>query len=221
MNPYFDHPADLATFGDLDAVLNKIGDITLREPVRQYYRILHWVQQIRSAKWCFFMLFFTMFISFELEVVFPTSKQSQALIALGIAFVVLTAMWMFEHAVFVYGGDPSELFETRDEELAIAHELGHIALNAQPHSMATSPTLRGTSNLGSLFVVPEDEASSDSSGSSSERAPLAKINKSAPRSPVVLSQLPTVYRVGGGGGGGTRQVRAGLLSFNASALKKQ
>ncbi len=67
MSWYSRNPPDLATFGDLDEVLNKIGDITVREPVRQYYRILYYVQQIRSAKWCLFALFITMFFEMEIK----------------------------------------------------------------------------------------------------------------------------------------------------------
>ncbi len=67
------NPPELATFGDLDAVLTKIGDITVREPIRQYYRVLYYVQQIRSAKWCLFALFITMFLEFEIKALFPAS----------------------------------------------------------------------------------------------------------------------------------------------------
>ena len=221
MSSYFQHPADLATFGDLDAVLNKIGDITLREPVRQYYRVLHWVQQIRSAKWCLFTLFVTTFISLELEVLFPKSLQWQAVIVLCIAIIVLAIMTSMEKFFLVFGGDPAELFETRDEELAIASELSHIAQNAFSMSSSSSGgkfnkavTLRPNSNLGALFVVPESEASSSGAVHYSS-SPLAKINKSAPKSPITLSALPTVPRTVAAANSPVRQVRSGLLNFNA------
>ena len=38
--------SELAHMGDLDAVLSKIGDVQVRDPVRQYYRMLYYVQQI-------------------------------------------------------------------------------------------------------------------------------------------------------------------------------
>ena len=75
MSWYARNPPDLATFGDLDAVLSKIGDITVREPVRKYYRILYYVQRIRHAKWCLFALFITLFINLQLKVLFPESFQ--------------------------------------------------------------------------------------------------------------------------------------------------
>lgn len=216
------NPPDLAIFNDLDAVLNKIGDITVREPVRQYYRILYYVQQIRSAKWCLFALFITLFFEFQINVLFPASKQTQAVVALVISFVVLGALWSLEYATFLYGGDPADLFETRDEEMAIAHELGHIALNALPVKDHISPAPPiANSKLGALFEMPE--CSSDGSSgevqpwhAKGECAPLAKIhNSSATRSPV-LCTLPKAYRPAHAGM--ARQVRAGLLNFNASLL---
>jgi len=98
--------------------------------------VLHWVQQIRSAKWCLFTLFVTTFISLELEVLFPKSLQWQAVIVLCIAVIVLAIMTSIENFMFVYGGDPAELFETRDEELTIAGELSHIAQNAHEQQQA-------------------------------------------------------------------------------------
>jgi len=208
---YSRNPPDLATFGDLDAVLNKIGDITVREPVRQYYRILYYVQQIRSAKWCLFALFITLFFEFQIASLFPSSKQTQALVALVVSFVVLGVLWTFEYATFSYGGDPADLFETRDEEMAIAHELGNIALNALPPKTLTAAAAASSSvnsNLGSLFAMPSSKTTSDAK--SGERAPLAKINGSAPRSPFNLSAMPRRSS----GTGTARQMRAGLLSFN-------
>ncbi len=206
MSWYSRNPPDLATFGDLDAVLNKIGDITVREPVRQYYRVLYYVQQIRSAKWCLFALFITMFFELQIKALFPISFQTQALVALIIAFIVLSVLWVFEYATFTYGGDPAELFETRDEETAIARELGNIALNALPVQASTPSPVH--SSLGALFEIP----TSGKSTTKSERNPLAKINGAAPRSPFNLSALPRRPSVSGSAG--ERQVRAGLLSFN-------
>ncbi len=227
MSWYSRNPPDLATFGDLDAVLSKIGDITVREPVRQYYRILFYVQRIRSAKWCLFALFITMFIELEVRVLFPTSVQTQALVALLISILVFGILWSCEYLVIDYGGDPAELFETRDEELAIAQELSIIARNALPLS-APHSSLKSNANLGALFVVPENETSAVAAAaatttSKSERAPLVSINKAAPRSPIALNTLPRVYRTAsdmGGGKGEARQLRTGLLNFNAS-LKRQ
>ncbi len=194
------NPPDLATFGDLDAVLNKIGDITVREPIRQYYRILYYVQQIRSAKWCLFALFITMFLEFEIKAFFPASFQTQAFIALVIAFIVLTVLWVFEYATFTYGGDPAELF-THEEDLEIARRLANVAVNALP--AASIPI--ASANMGALFEMPSSKTTTHAKG---ERAPMAKINGGNPRSPVNLNLLPQ-YRSSGSG-----QVRAGLLSFN-------
>jgi hypothetical protein len=209
MSWYSRNPPDLATFGDLDAVLNKIGDITVREPVRQYYRILYYVQQIRSAKWCLFALFVTMFFEVEIKALFPGSFQAQALVALVISFLVLSVLWTCEYATLTYGGDPADLFETRDEELAIAHELGSIALNALPQPRAVISPPPAHSNMGALFEMPSATKTTTSAKSGEQAAPLAKINGSNPRTPVNLSTLPS-YRSSGSG-----QVRAGLLNFNS------
>jgi hypothetical protein len=220
MSRSFREPPDLAVFNDLDKVLNKIGDITVREPVRQYYRMLYYVQQTRSVKWCLFALFITLFFEFQIDVLLPNSKQMQAFVALIVSVAVLGALWVLERALFQCGGDPAELFETRDEEMALAQELGNIALSALPvksHSLqAVSPM--ENAKLSALFEVPDDAPTTESVQQQPWHAnrdcfPLAKINKTAAsRSPLLFNAAPKARAAA------PRQVRAGLLNFNASLL---
>jgi hypothetical protein len=217
---------DLAHFGDLDSVLSKIGDVQVRDPVRQYFRVLYYVQQIRNVKWFFFALFITLSIEFQISALFPDNAEWRVVFSLIIAVVVLLAIWLVEHCVFVYGGDPADLFETRDEELAIVREIGDMVMGSHPQLRNNGKDLQ--TNMGALFSIPESNtkttppaaaetaASESSSSSSGHRAlgPIAAINKSAPRSSI---QLPHGRPVSSPAG----TVRAGLLHFQSSFAKQQ
>ena len=215
--------SELAHMGDLDAVLSKIGDVQVRDPVRQYYRMLYYVQQIRNVKWCIFALFITLSIEFLISALFPENAEWRVLFSLGLAVVVLMIIWLIEHCVFVYGGDPADLFETRDEELAIVREIGDMVMGSHPQLRNNGKDLQ--TNMGALFEIPETKAktatqtvaeTATSASSSGHRAlgPIAAINKSAPRSSIQLAHGKPVSSTAG-------TVRAGLLNFQSSFAKHQ
>lgn len=218
---------DLAAFGDYDGVLQKIGDLKIRPPVRRYFQILGYVQRIRNVKWCLFALFMTLCIELQIKAWFPenTDKtavdnvEKQALFSLVIAIGVLTLVWLLEYAVLVYGGDPSELFETRDEELAIARNIGDLVLSAEPAVRTSGHDVQ--TNIGALFSVhdstsikPQPVHSPDRSKElGGYRALGVPINDAFPRA-LSLPNGPPVRQPAPG------TVRAGLLNFNAALGSK-
>ena len=213
---------DLAQFGDFDAVLSKIGDVQVREPVRQYYRILYYVQQIRNVKWCIFALFITLSIEFQISALFPDNGEYRVLFSLCLAFVVLMMIWGVEHCVFVYGGDPAELFETRDEELAIVREISDMVLGHQPHLRNNGKDLQ--SNMGAIFTIPENEVANietatksvaEAASSTDDPRPLVAINKHPPRSSIQLAHGKPVVAAPVGA------VRAGLMHVQSTFTRQQ
>ena len=210
---------DLAQFGDYDAVLSKIGDVQVREPVRRYYRILHYVQQIRSVKWFFFALFITLSIEFQITALLPDHAEYRVFLSLGVAVVVLLVIWAVEHCVFMYGGDPAELFETRDEELALMREIGDMVLDHQPH-LRHGVGNDGQSKVGAIFTIPENkplpkEATTknvaETAAGNEHARPLVSINKHPPRSSIQLPHGAPAAAVG--------TVRAGLMHFQSTFSK--
>lgn len=216
------HQPDLAAFGDYDGVLQKVGDMQVRPPVRHYFRILYYVQRIRNTKWCLFALFMTLCIEFQIKAWFPENPERQAMFALIIAVSVLFTVWLVEYAVLVYGGDPAELFETKDEELAIARNIGELVLGAAPAIRHTGQDIE--TSLGALFSMPDSTTTTakgtNSNGSSPSStttpsplggrvhsvSPLASINDVFPRALHLPNGPPGRQPAPG-------TVRPGLINF--------
>jgi hypothetical protein len=181
---------DLADVSDYNAILRNRSNIQLRTSVKDYYRVLYFVQQLRRVKWCLFALFMTLCIEFQIRAFFPSNLESQAFLALCIALVVLGSIFILEHVMLVYGGDPENLLgECHDEELALlANEVKRIITDTLPANVGSRVS------IDNLFTVSENSTATAAATTTAEAAaasspssvPLVHLNTAAPRSCIVL-----------------------------------
>ena len=214
MSSFGGRSPDLSELGDYDAILQRIGDVQLRPDVRNYFRIIYYIQQIRNSRWVMFCLFLTLCIEFGIQAIWK-DHQTQAFVAFGIGMVIFTLMYVIESIILVYGGDPKALFETRDEEMAVVRQIGDLVMG-HPHMRSVfepsdskhveGSTTKQAELLGNVFTFPESTKSATapvtvSSGAllSGHRAlgvtPMASINTASPSSPLSSLQHDAVQQM--------------------------
>jgi hypothetical protein len=190
---------DLSEAGDWDTLLSQMSNTNLRDEVRHYCRVIYYVQHLRKMKWALFALFITLCIEFQIRAVFPNDFQTQAFFALIVAVCVMALVWLVEHGVLLYGGNPTLLRRrcTSDEENALVHGLEGKVVQKLPRELREQ-----VGNIGALFTMQESSVSptatttttttthSASNGvPANKTVPIASIETRSPRSPILFPPL--------------------------------
>lgn len=123
---------DLSDFSHYDGLLRRIGNMQLKPAIRHYYKAMYYVQRLREMKWWLFALLLTLWAEFQIKALFPTSDAAQAHFCLIAAVAILAGVWIVEHCAGMYGGDPTNAFDTRDEEVAFVQDVENMIVESLP-----------------------------------------------------------------------------------------
>lgn len=132
---------DLDTLVDFDSTLQRIGDVTIKREVAHYFYMLHVARQLRAIRWFALALFITAVVELGVKTIFPSDTSMQTLLVVIIGGAVVSALWLLEYSSLAYGGNPADLFISRDDERPLLQGViqvvqaqqnrQHASLNAQ------------------------------------------------------------------------------------------
>ena len=175
---------DLDTLIDFDSTLKKIGDVTIKKDVSQYFYMLHLSRRLRSIRWFALALFITAVIELGAKSVFPNDNSMQTLLVIILGGSVVSFLWILESCTLCYGGDPSQLFRTRDDERPLIQGVLQVVQAQQNQRHA---------NLCAQAIFDFNKSKESESLSVYESPPAidtaAVLNTMAPKSPFSPSVL--------------------------------
>jgi hypothetical protein len=173
-----------AAFSDYDYILSQKGNIQVRPAVRRYFQVVHAVQLVRNVQWGVFCLLLTLAIEFEITFLFPNGRHMTALATIFLACILFVVAFGFMQCMWLAAGDPSDVFQTQDEEIGLLRNAVAAAARALPNDSIQEKNIK----LGALFTVGPGSATSSDDESGASALPLARINSAPPQ-----SLLPSGY----------------------------
>jgi uncharacterized membrane protein YcjF (UPF0283 family) len=201
---------DLAAFDQYDDLLKKVGSVTLRDPVRRFYRSLCYRRYLRNLRDGATLLLLTVAIGFLIQAWVPDDYFTAALIAFVGAVAVCVCLGAFEWIMFAKGLDPADVFRTKDEELGIAHEMSQLLKKTAP--LPTTASEKGQTSVGAmLFASKIINEQASVQAPDQELAPIAQLNQAAPPSSL---RRPTGGVVGSAFRSVHGRVKDSVLKFN-------
>jgi hypothetical protein len=200
---------DLATFSEFDRLLQRVGSMTLREPVRKFYRDLYYRRQLRELRWWTILLLLTVAVEFAIQAFVPHDLHTAALVAFVGAVAVGVCLYCAEWVMFSTSPDPADVFRTKDEELGIANEMSQLLQKTAPLPTAGE---RGQTSVGAmLFASKIINEQTNVQAPDQELAPIAQLNQAVPPSSL---RRPTGGVVGSAFRSVHGRVKDSVLKFN-------
>lgn len=222
---------DLADVADYNAILRHRAKVQLRPSMQEYCRAMYYVQQLRRCKWFVFALCMTLCIEFQIRAIFPSDFELQAVLALGLAIVVIASICGLEHVALTYAGDPSDCLSgvTHDEEMAmVANEVKQLIKDILPANVGARVSIENIftsvsdqKGKGHTTVTATSAAATAAAAAAAVPQPLVQLNMAAPRPSIVIPHgppqkpNPQIRSLAA-----NQKVRSSLMSFNPSLRDK-